>query len=132
MKKILYKNLTFGGNLITIALEDKYEKNIEAWVFNNCHRYRGNKILGHGIGEYSVYDTNRDTDENIKHNLDYHRAEIEKHSKAIDELTKKMKEPYTEKFLYEKKIGALPIKEELLAEGWTNDQIDTAFLRINM
>lgn len=130
MKKIVYKNITFGGDPITIALEDKYEIQIENWVFNNCHRYNGDHMLGHGIGEYEVYDTNRDIDENMNRDIAYHAAEIEEHRKAIEELLHKMKEPYTEKFLYEKKIGALPTKEELLKDGWTNDQIDTAFLRL--
>ncbi len=130
MKKIVYKNLTFGGDPITIALEDKYETQIEIWVFNNCHRYEGDKMLGHGIGTYETYDVSREPDEMLLKEIHKHRTEMDHLRALIIDARKKLQIPYIEKSLGEHTIGSLPTKEELLKDGWTNDQIDTAFLRL--
>ena len=71
----------------------------------------GNAVLGNGVGEYEVYEINRETDEELLHNLKHHKEQLEYHQKEIDKIQKILDIPIEEKFLYKHKIGILPTKE---------------------
>lgn len=133
MKKIVYRNITFKRDKpYIITVDNIKEDDIDSWVFYNCHRYCGDHLLGHGFGEYEVYDTNRETDDDLNHDLDYHKSKIVYHQSIIDEIVSEMKAPYQEQFLYKKQIGSIPTKEDLLKDGWEEAQIDEAFKKIKL
>ena len=123
MYKIVYKNLRLKKKNDPFTYYTGSLENIHEKVLKYIHRYYGNQMEGHGVGEFEIYEVSRKSNDDIETAIVHYQNEMKKLKEEMDKVIDQLKIPYKEVLSSVEKIGSLPTDEELLNEGWSEEQV---------